>query len=652
MLKIVIYLVNLQVVTTSLAARCLRGCSGHGTCGTAGYCNCEMPWAGRDCSLHLNFLQDSFEGSWSACIDSCSGHGTCSEGVCSCFPGWTGTTCAIQDHCPPDCRNSGGTCISGMCVCKIGSFGPGCQDQICPNDCGGHGICMNSFCYCVHGWRGLQCEFHEFSLPHAKLAVHSSAVMLTQSQAITGFHHAGAGHDQLLQHSKFPTTQEQTSEFSLTEVQENETIADHKSQLSTHPASYEDSADLQPLGKLKSLGQQIIADSHRTIASVIRTKAFKDQKTWQNGDSKKAAKDVGGNAHDQLAGKVASKPTALPAEGDISSVFNASVTHVISVSIAKNTTRVLPHCPHNCSGHGVCNSTSQQCLCTEGYTGDFCDVRRCVDDCNGHGLCMNGMCICDESHYGRYCAQTRCEEDCSGRGYCFQGQCQCTEEWVGTACKQSLFRGRSTTRIIVGGAKSNLRGTPSVEVSTIRASAKLQCPGNCSSRGVCNGKTCTCDAGFFGSDCSQYCPDSCSGHGDCVQGACLCLAGYSGPSCNEVDCCSGHGSCSGNSDKCTCDAGWAGTECSIELVCPDPMCSGHGACVHGQCICSSGYIGADCSTSALSCEGLCGDHGQCNSTTASCKCAHGWTGPRCDIEHSRCPNNCSGHDTCFSKFCA
>lgn len=66
------------------------------------------------------------------------------------------------------------------------------------------------------------------------------------------------------------------------------------------------------------------------------------------------------------------------------------------------------------------------------------------------------------------------------------------------------------------------------------------CPRNCSSRGVCVGGVCTCDAGFTGDACQRpICPDECGrdrGRGFCDKSLhrCVCHFGYVGADCSQA----------------------------------------------------------------------------------------------------------------------
>lgn len=117
--------------------------------------------------MQIAFLLISFLAAVSAgCDNSCSGHGTCGErGVCQCYDNWGlglahySGDCS-QRICPyeiawidnPDKSGgrhkyaecaSRGICNrdSGECECFPGYEGKGCGRTVCPNDCSGHGQC-------------------------------------------------------------------------------------------------------------------------------------------------------------------------------------------------------------------------------------------------------------------------------------------------------------------------------------------------------------------------------------------------------------------------------------------------------------------------------------------------------------------------------
>ncbi len=211
-------------------------------------------------------------------------------------------------------------------------------------------------------------------------------------------------------------------------------------------------------------------------------------------------------------------------------------------------------------------------------------------------------------------------------------------------------------------------------------------PHQCSDRGSCVERTCTCGAGYAGDLCEtcaagfhrevdECIKDSvcdvgtCSGHGECDDSTgitiCTCEGGYAGEHCdgcapgyhdewgvcvqNQVcleNTCTGHGTCDDSDGVvvCTCDTGYTGGFCEacevgyhkegVDCVeneeCPavDP-CSGRGDCDDSSgvvvCTCHEGYAGV-----------LCGE------------CAGGYhdDGGQCVRDEVCLENTCSHHGSC------
>uniref|UniRef100_A0A8C5PE68 Tenascin C n=1 Tax=Leptobrachium leishanense TaxID=445787 RepID=A0A8C5PE68_9ANUR len=174
---------------------------------------------------------------------------------------------------------------------------------------------------------------------------------------------------------------------------------------------------------------------------------------------------------------------------------------------------------------------------------------------------------------------------------------------------------------------------------------ELECPGNCSNRGLCINGKCVCAKGFTGDDCSELsCLDDCNDQGKCVNGICVCFEGYSGDDCSEEVCpvpCSVHGKCVNG--QCVCEKNFVGEDCS-EPLCPN-NCNNRGRCVDNECICDEGYTGEDCSE--LICPNDCYDRGRC--VNGVCYCEEGFTGEDCgDVA---CPNNCLNRGQCVNGLC-
>ena len=144
-------------------------------------------------------------------------------------------------------------------------------------------------------------------------------------------------------------------------------------------------------------------------------------------------------------------------------------------------------CPMNCSGHGMCDATSQLCKCMANYTSvscaecdpatlchgqGTCDTTTMTCTCNPRGHFADAYCsTCQKGWYGPDCASDcTCQNDgvcntttglCAcvhdtalqqqqGKG-CFQGpQCQyCCDGFRGTACNQRSYWCNTTGAVVV-----------------------------------------------------------------------------------------------------------------------------------------------------------------------------------------------------------
>jgi len=156
--------------------------------------------------------------------------------------------------------------------------------------------------------------------------------------------------------------------------------------------------------------------------------------------------------------------------------------------------------------------------------------------------------------------------------------------------------------------------------------------------------TCTCKAGYEGSDCSRCVPLPGCKHGYCANRAfqCKCLPGWTGMLCDKPICKDGceHGHCNHGPGQCVCHPGWTGPTCSqcIKL----PGCTKHGFCRKPlQCVCKKGYSGTFCHK--LKCRQGCDPHNGFCHRPNECWCRPGWSGPTC--------TECLRYPGCDNGYC-
>ncbi|KAH1166061.1 hypothetical protein KIL84_015233 [Mauremys mutica] len=120
-----------------------------------------------NCSGHGTLIQEicgcdcdeGWEGSdcsRPSCPNNCNGHGRCVDGKCICSKPYVGEDCS-QELCPKNCSGNG-ICNNGVCQCYEEFMGDDCSEKRCPNDCSGNGFCDSGECYCHDGFIGLDCS--------------------------------------------------------------------------------------------------------------------------------------------------------------------------------------------------------------------------------------------------------------------------------------------------------------------------------------------------------------------------------------------------------------------------------------------------------------------------------------------------------------
>ncbi|XP_065070644.1 fibropellin-1-like isoform X2 [Rhopilema esculentum] len=197
----------------------------------------------------------------------------------------------------------------------------------------------------------------------------------------------------------------------------------------------------------------------------------------------------------------------------------------------------------------------------------------------------------------------------------------------------------------------------------------------CQNGGTCsndiNKYTCTCKAGFEGTNCQtdiNECASSpCQNGGTCVDGvnqySCTCAAGYEETLCqtDTNECasspCQNGGTCVDGVNKytCTCPAGYGGALCQTNInECGSSPCQNGGTCVDGvnqySCTCAAGYEGTMCQTNTNECASSpCQNGGTCvdGVNQYTCTCAAGYEGTLCQTDTNECASSpCQNGGTC------
>ena len=255
-------------------------------------------------------------------------------------------------------------------------------------------------------------------------------------------------------------------------------------------------------------------------------------------------------------------------------------------------------CALDCSGHGVCATSSpyadQVCVCDPGWAGRSCAVATgqihsftpCSDWCY-HGSCQKDLCVCEPGFAGPQCdvqidPASGCRPACARNGgLCRFGKCFCSPGAVGEDCDRregeaaSAFDQRvgvssttetpiattvappmPTTTVDLREFTTSFAATAAVRNSSVTTFAAtpgvaddeplVQCgAGACSTvHGVCRWGRCHCHAGWTGSSCSDTAPacggsgggggGGCSRHGVCLNGKCVCRPGFEGVACERL----------------------------------------------------------------------------------------------------------------------
>ncbi|XP_072384771.1 fibrillin-1-like [Diabrotica undecimpunctata] len=105
---------------------------------------------------------------------------------------------------------------------------------------------------------------------------------------------------------------------------------------------------------------------------------------------------------------------------------------------------ILPVCSRSC-GYGQCVSPNV-CLCDGGQRSSTCgpgskqiqglDGKSCRAICMNGGSCVDGKCVCSAGYSGEFCTEPICEEQCKNGGRCIgPDRCACFYGFSGNHCE-------------------------------------------------------------------------------------------------------------------------------------------------------------------------------------------------------------------------
>ncbi|XP_013405801.1 fibropellin-1 [Lingula anatina] len=361
-----------------------------------------------------------------------------------------------------------------------------------------------------------------------------------------------------------------------------------------------------------------------------------------------------------------------------------------------------------CQNGGTCTVLVhvEQCLCPDGYTGQYCEdtINPCDSNpCFYNGTCMplGGLqfrCDCYSDFSGQFCERetNHClSNDCQNGGMCqdlvggFKCLCPSNSIYSGPKCTDStpvcdqpanacqnggtcqpIFENiRSVCNCVAGFTGRNCE----TNIDDCEANPCLN--GGCCTDGV-NTRKCNCTHGYTGVNCEtrlDMCAGiTCAGKGTCVDDyttgrvKCLCEPGYTSvpdDTCRQINLCNAEpcvrGACTPgeNTFICTCPPGYNGARCQHNFdECASDPCLNGGTCIDGingyTCTCATGFTGIKCTSKVDFCEkNTCDTTGtlRCVDMVDNyrCHCKPGYTGVNCFTDIDECASNpCFHQGTC------
>uniref|UniRef100_A0A803SUA7 EGF-like domain-containing protein n=1 Tax=Anolis carolinensis TaxID=28377 RepID=A0A803SUA7_ANOCA len=322
-----------------------------------------------------------------------------------------------------------------------------------------------------------------------------------------------------------------------------------------------------------------------------------------------------------------------------------------------------------CENNGTCIDLFNdfRCVCTEGWTGQWCseDINECDSEpCLNGATCYESivhgqfLCVCPPFYIGKICQYryNPCSDPynpCINNSTCLaqvdgKPLCICPK---GKCCYLSKLLHITDPYLYI--YLSGFGGTYCEIDNNECASSPCKNQGRCVDR--VNSYRCLCREGFSGTLCeveiNECASNPCTNSGTCIdlinRFLCNCPPGYYGLLCEldvnecEILPCLHGGSCFNHPGgyQCVCAPGFTGNQCEVDIdECTSAPCLNNGSCVDDisfyKCYCRSGFLGINCEINADECSSAPCHHGRCIDLVDGyqCHCEAGWTSSRCEID--------------------
>eukprot|EP00299_Pterocystis_sp_00344_P016449 c8259_g1_i1.p1 GENE.c8259_g1_i1~~c8259_g1_i1.p1 ORF type:complete len:583 (-),score=125.93 c8259_g1_i1:35-1783(-) len=362
----------------------------------------------------------------------CGSHGVCEEGSCLCVENYSGSNCteSIFDTCPSQCSGRGVNCVQSKCVCSPGYGGPSCNLNIgCKrwSMCSGHGACIDDIaCACERGWTGLscsettdaysQCRTLDYCKSHGNCVIKNNALVC---ECNPGYHGIDCGQVD-------GVCPQNCSGHGLC----------HNGKCHCNFGFKDDdcSTAFSPCGGcMFGTCSEAVDDSNPKCICQPNYTGHHCSIYNSSADPCAALNFCHGHG------------TCVNGTCACSTGFQGSDCASVAPS----------GCPKYCSGNGICNFTTNSCVCDATWTGADCATSLCPSKnetvCSGHGACRiqesthEAACLCGTSFFGSACEHSVCVSNvtCHGHGTChkvtgvWNKLCECEQGWAGNFCEQT-----------------------------------------------------------------------------------------------------------------------------------------------------------------------------------------------------------------------